>query len=100
METVRLNYAATHYEGTDQVELQELMSQAAEASGSFYDGTAPQDLADEWETIRQYTSDRSRNVDMTYVAAEQAVIQYAGSHCDGLSLGADGSLQLDQGNDT
>lgn len=96
LETARLNYAATHYEGTDQEELRELMAEAAEASGRYFDGDAPQAISDEWETIREYESDLTRNLDETYFAAYFVVRGYAGSNCDGLSLGSDGSLQLDQ----
>jgi hypothetical protein len=91
---VRLNYAATHYEGTDQDELRDLMERAADASGELYGGSAPTAIASEWDAIRAYGSGSVSAEE--FVEADFRAREYAAAHCDGLSLGSDGSLQLDE----
>jgi len=94
VEAVRLNYAATHYGGTDQDELRDLMERAAEASGELYGGSAPTAIASEWETIREYGSG-SVSAE-AFVEADFRAREYAAANCDGLSLSADGVLELDE----
>ncbi len=93
LETVRLSYLATHYEGTDQDELSELMSQSAEASGRLYSGSAPEEVSDEWHIVQEYGSG-SVSAE-TYLEADLAVRQYAAKNCDGLTISNTGVVELD-----
>ena len=71
------------------------MSQAAEASGQFYGGAAPDAISHEWGIIRAYDANTGPVSAEEYLSADFAVRQYAADACVGLSLTADGAVVLD-----
>lgn len=94
--TIQLNEKATEH-GVERSpeELAEQMSEAALASGAFSDGAGPADVEEEMRTVSRYHSgEPGLFLDEEYFEAYFAVLGYAVSNCEGISMSQNGTMHF------